>query len=221
MKIKSLLVWCVLLVLLAPSPAQAHTLLSELLLKMLLSDVVLAPPEGAFQSHEAHFRPISGGEVVPGFEFNQLEVPLAINSTIINRAVEPSPRLYVRRGFAYAFDPALGTFTRQAGTFGSLFGERALTIGRGRWNVGFNFQRATYDTLEGKRGLGKTAKSRSISCIRTSIQHNNTAGQTPAPFFEGDVIQNWMSLDLTSSVFSAYVTTASPIGWTSASSFQS
>ena len=68
---------------LAPAPAQAHTLLSELLLKMLLSDIVLAPPTGPFSSHEAHFQPIlTSGEVASGFQVNQLEVPLAINSII-------------------------------------------------------------------------------------------------------------------------------------------
>ena len=202
MKIKSLLVWCVLLVLLAPSPAQAHTLLSELLLKMLLSDVVLAPPEGgAFQSHEAHFRPISGGEVVPGFEFNQLEVPLAINS-IMAAQLATIPLGSSSGGFSYTYDPALGTFSRESSTFGSAWVERALTAGRGRWNLGFTFQRATYDSIEG-RDLDN-------GDVRVHLVHQdccgtrNAPGLPPNPFFEGDVIENRLSLDLTSSVFSAY-----------------
>jgi len=57
--------WAVLF----PGVAQAHDLLSELLLKVLLSDIVLAPPAGPFQSHEAHFRPIlNTGEVASGFQ---------------------------------------------------------------------------------------------------------------------------------------------------------
>jgi hypothetical protein len=139
------------LLLAAPAPAAAHTLVSELLLKALLSDVVLAPPAGPFASHEAHFTPVlRPGEVAPGFELNQLEIPLAINSVIASQ-LSTVPLGSSSGGFAYTFDPALGTFSRQSSTFGSAFAERALTAGRGRWNLGFNFQRATYDSLEGQR----------------------------------------------------------------------
>ena len=51
MKAARLVLALVLCLLLAPAPASAHTLLSELLLKILLSDVVLAPPAAPFQSH--------------------------------------------------------------------------------------------------------------------------------------------------------------------------
>ena len=130
-----LVVRCVVLtawLLLLPAPAAAHTLLSEMLLKILLSDIVLAPPQGPFQSHEAHFRPITGpGEVAAGFEINQLEVPLAINS-IMAAQLATIPLGSSSGGFSYTFDPALGTFSRESSTFGSAFVERALTAGRGR-----------------------------------------------------------------------------------------
>jgi hypothetical protein len=202
MKTKSLLVSCAVLVLLTPSPAQAHTLLSELLLKMLLQDVVLAPPEGPFQSHEAHFRPIIAGEVASGFEINQVEVPLAINS-IMAAQLATIPLGSSSGGFSYTYDPALGTFSRESSTFGSAWVERALTAGQGRWNLGFTFQRATYDSLEG-RDLDN-------GDVRVYLVHQdccgtpNAPGVPPNPFFEGDVIENRLSLDLTSSVFSAYV----------------
>jgi hypothetical protein len=187
------------MLLLVPQIAMAHTLLSEMILELLLSDIVLAPPTAPFPSHEAHFRPLLGNEVAPGFDVNQIEIPLGINSTIISQ-LSTIPLGSTSGGFAYTFDPSLGTFTRQAGTFGSLFGERALTIGRGRWNIGFNFQRGTYDSLEGKRLDGG---------IKVYLVHqdNDPANgtQLPTPFFEGDVIENTMSLDLTSSVMSPFV----------------
>ena len=146
---KRILVALVVCLLVAPA-AEAHTTLSQLLLKALLSDIVLAPPSGPFTSHEAHFQPvIRPGEVAPGFEINQLEIPLAINSMIASQ-LATVPLGSSSGGFAYTFDPALGTFSRQSSTFGSAFVERALTAGRGRWNAGFNFQRAVYDSLEGK-----------------------------------------------------------------------
>jgi hypothetical protein len=53
-------------------------------------------------------------------------------------------------GFSWTFDPALGTFNRVSSSFGPVFSERALTIGRRRLNVGANYQRATFDKLEGQ-----------------------------------------------------------------------
>ena len=188
---------------LLPQRAQAHTLLSELLLKLLLSDIVLAPPTGPFQSHEAHFQPIlSTGEVATGFQVNQLEVPLTINS-IIAAQLATIPLGSSSGGFAYTYNPALGTFSRESSTFGSAFAERALTAGRGRWNIGFNFQRATYDSLEGKDLRNGD--------VRVYLVHQdcctpaNTEGAPPMPFFEGDIIENRLSLNLTSSTFSAFV----------------
>ncbi|HSC26903.1 MAG TPA: transporter [Vicinamibacterales bacterium] len=189
-------------VMLLPARASAHTLLSELLVKVLLSDIVLAPPQGPFSSHEAHFQPIIGGDVAAGFEINQLEVPLAINSIIAGQ-LATIPLGSSSGGFSYTFDPTLGTFSRESSTFGSAFVERALTAGRGRWNIGFNFQRATYDTLEGK-DLDNDVKVYLVhqDCCGTP----NAPGVPPNPFFEGDVIENTLSLDLTSSTFSAFLT---------------
>ena len=92
MKIRSLMAVLAITLCLAQAPVGAHTLVSELLLKLLLSDIVLAPPEGPFSSHEAHFQPvIRPGEVAAGFEVNQLEVPLAINSIIAARTNSATP----------------------------------------------------------------------------------------------------------------------------------
>lgn len=189
--------------LLVPPAAEAHTTLSQLLLKALLSDIILAPPSGPFTSHEAHFQPvIRPGEVAPGFEINQLEIPLAINSMIASQ-LATVPLGSSSGGFAYTFDPALGTFSRQSSTFGSAFAERALTAGRGRWNAGFNFQRAVYDSLEGKNLKNGD--------IRVYLVHQdccgtvNQAGQPPDPFFEADLIGNQLWLQLSSSTFSAFM----------------
>lgn len=53
-------------------------------------------------------------------------------------------------GFTWTFEPVSGTFTRASDSFGPIFAERALTIGRNRLNVGMNYQRVTFDHLEGK-----------------------------------------------------------------------
>jgi hypothetical protein len=53
-------------------------------------------------------------------------------------------------GFSFTvLDPVAGTFSRNSASFGPVFADRALTTGRGRLNVGVNYQRATFDSLEG------------------------------------------------------------------------
>ena len=52
-------------------------------------------------------------------------------------------------GFAWTFDPSMGVFTRTTGSFGPIFAERALTVGRGKLNFGINYQRASFDEFEG------------------------------------------------------------------------
>ena len=52
-------------------------------------------------------------------------------------------------GFAWTFDPSNGVFTRTTGSFGPIFAERALTVGRKKLNFGINYQRATFDEFEG------------------------------------------------------------------------
>ena len=53
-------------------------------------------------------------------------------------------------GFSWTFMPGTGTFSRATESFGPIFAERALTVGKGRMNVGFNYQRTTFDKFEGR-----------------------------------------------------------------------
>jgi hypothetical protein len=51
--------------------------------------------------------------------------------------------------FSYAWDSELDTFVRSDLSLGSLFAERAQTLGRGRFNFGFSYQHVGFDTLDG------------------------------------------------------------------------
>jgi hypothetical protein len=51
--------------------------------------------------------------------------------------------------FSFAWDRELDTFVRSDLSLGSIFAERAQTLGRGRFNVGFAYQHVGYDTLDG------------------------------------------------------------------------
>jgi hypothetical protein len=50
-------------------------------------------------------------------------------------------------GLTFAYDPETAAFARSSKSFGSMFSERALTVGRSRWNVGISMQSAEYDSL--------------------------------------------------------------------------
>ena len=52
--------------------------------------------------------------------------------------------------FSFAWDRELDTFVRSEQSLGSIFAERAQTLGRGRFNVGLSYQHVDFDTLDGE-----------------------------------------------------------------------
>jgi len=87
-------------------------------------------------THSAHF--------VSDFqsEFPQFNSALA---TQLLALPLPSPA----SGFTYSFDPSLGVFTRSTQSFGPILAERAETIGKKKFNLGFSFQRFGFDSISG------------------------------------------------------------------------
>jgi Putative MetA-pathway of phenol degradation len=79
----------------------------------------------------------------------QLAAALTMNN-LVGAQVSSFPLGSSAGGFSWTFDPALGSFSRVSPSFGPVFSERALTIGRRRLNVGINYQRGTFDGMEGK-----------------------------------------------------------------------
>jgi len=53
-------------------------------------------------------------------------------------------------GFTWNLDTSLGTSTRASNSFGPIFAERPLTIGRKKLNVGANYQHVSFDHLNGR-----------------------------------------------------------------------
>jgi hypothetical protein len=53
-------------------------------------------------------------------------------------------------GFTWTLNPGIGAFSRSTNSFGPLFAERAMTVGRGKMNLGVNFQHTTYKSFEGR-----------------------------------------------------------------------
>lgn len=160
----------------APSPARAQDVpLSDLLVDLVQSDVRLAPPTVGF-SHEAHFIPGADQQIAPFFFNQQLLVQLGT-----------FPIGSPSGGFSYMFDSASGTFERATETFGPAFADRALTIGRGRFSFGANFQYSKYTTFEGA--------DLDNGDIKFYLRHQPIGGF----FFEGDLVEAALNLDVSSS----------------------
>jgi hypothetical protein len=185
---------------LCPAVAAAqHTPLGLILPELLGQTITLQASTLADQNHTAHFRP---GE-------SQLEVPAQVNGALLT-LLSTYPIGTPAGGFTYIFDPALGTLTRSSDSFGPSFAERALTIGRGKVNIGFGYQHAAYDTFEGlnlrQRGLTFYIPHNDC-CSPGAAGATRPDGSRLTPPFEGDVIEAQLALDLvsdTSTLFASY-----------------
>jgi len=194
-----------------PARAQQNLPLAQLLPDLILRDITLnspplpagvpGAPEGL--THTAHFSPIEAGElnnpvvgIVQGF------------TTQMATQFATFPLGSSSGGMSYVFDESVGTFRRASMSFGPLFAERALTIGRHKLNAGFNYQRTSYNRFEGQ-GLDDGS-------IKFYLRHNDcctvvlTPGVAPGFIlttvpngtrintpFEGDLIEASLSLKAT------------------------
>jgi hypothetical protein len=161
-----------------------ETPLAEILPQLIQAEVRLAgpPPGSPFPSHEAHF--------IPGQD--QALTPFLFNQSIVSQ-LATLPLGTSAGGFSYTFDQSLGTYTRNSNSFGSAFAERALTIGRGRWNIGANYQHVEFDSYEG-RDLDDGS-------IRFYLTHQLSGTD---PFFEGDLVEAALSMRLKADTFALF-----------------
>ena len=103
-------------------------------------------------------------------------------------------------GFSFTTDSMTGEISPSSQTFGPAFAERAITLGKGQFNVGLAFQAASFDSFE-----GVPLDSGGLSFIR---QHNNCCPNpgvnSPTeptdfnPAFERDLLQSNLRLDINS-----------------------
>jgi outer membrane putative beta-barrel porin/alpha-amylase len=119
---------------------------------------------------------------------------------LINAAVATQlttyPVGYSSGGFTYTFDPTTNTDRRTSPSFGPSFAERPQTIGRGHWNFAANYQRMTFDSLDGRDLTGQ---------IHFYFQHNDCCGQPPGgtpnvPVFEEDIIETTLNMELSADI---------------------
>ena len=72
----------------------------------------------------------------------------AINQALVGQ-LATFPLTSPSGGFSFEYNQALGTFERTTDSFGSLFAERALTNGKGKWTAGVSYLSAEWDSIDG------------------------------------------------------------------------
>src|SRR5215208_6334937 len=186
---------------LAASPATAQELpLAQVLPDLIRRAIVLQSSTVVTGfPHSAHFQPLLNDPANP-----VIAIVEGFNSQMATQ-FSTFPLGSSSGGITYVFDEAVGTFRRSSSSFGPLFAERALTIGRGKLNAGLNYQHTSYDTFEGQN-LGDGS-------IKFYLRHQDCCGfldpstltgfrQVPDgtrldPPFESDLIEAALSLKAT------------------------
>jgi len=192
-----------------PAPAQ-HLPLAQVLPDLILRDIVLLP--GVLGPvHTAHFSPLTNDPNNPVIGIVQ-----SFN-TQMAKQFSTFPLGSSTGGLTYVFDETVGTFRRGSPSFGPMFAERALTIGRRKLSVGFNYQHTSYNTFEGQNLDDGSIKFylRHQDCCTFNLLPNppysefsqNPNGTRLTVPFEGDIIQASLFLKATTdttAVFANY-----------------
>jgi hypothetical protein len=185
---------------LTASAARAQQIpLAELLPELILREIIVQSPVSGL-SHVAHFSPIEANEP----SNPAVAIVQAFNGQLATQFAT-FPLGSSTGGFTYVFDESLGTFRRGSSSFGPLFAERALTIGRRKLSAGFNYQRTSYDTFEGRNlddGSIKFYLRHEDCCTILNPGPNfifrvQPDGTRLVPPFEGDLIEADLSLKAT------------------------
>jgi hypothetical protein len=172
----------------APAAAQESNHAAALLLDLIAASSVNATDTSGATPvvHQPHFLPGLALELAP----RELNKALATQLTTF-----PLPSS--AGGFAYTTDPGTGEIRPSAATFGPVFTERALTIGRRRLDFGLAIQSTSFSSFEGA--------DLEAGDIKFVLQHNNccpaanSSPTTPTDFtpeFERDLLQSNVSLDI-------------------------
>jgi len=182
--------------------------LSRLVANLVFAEVVLAPgpattPPIPGTPHTAHFSPFNPlfgidtpTQAILDSQFRQ--VPELIRQA--NAQLATFPLGSSSGGFAFRFDPELGTFSRTSESFGALLTERALTLGRGHFSYGTVYQHSSYDEFENLslRDADIVFYYPHNDCCPGQSQFGVPGGDDSllTPAFEGDVLRNALTVDL-------------------------
>jgi len=158
--------------------------LSDLVPELFDRTIVLSNPE-----HAAHFLDESS---------RLLSLGNSVNEAVASQ-LSTFPLASPGGGLTYEYNPDVGVFERTSDFLGSLYGQRARTVGKNIWNVGVTSFQVDYDSLDGI--------DLSSGEMEFQLTHLDVAGPGQDLFFEGDLINAQIQLEvssLTSLVFATY-----------------
>ena len=167
--------------LVSTSPAEAGDLASIIPNLFGVGGITLAPPAVGF-SHVPHFQVSSSQQLT---SLNE-----ALKGQLANIPL-PSPA----SGFTFQFDPVLGTVVRSTEGFGPIYADRAETIGKGRFSLGFGYSHFDFDSLDGKNLHDGE--------LQLTFHHDPIGEKLGLPpfFFERDTITAAIRADITADFF--------------------
>ena len=131
------------------------------------------------QSHDAHFRSQSNAQAT----LRQLNAGIAAQLATF-------PIGSSSGGFTYTFDETLGVYNRTTQSFGPIFAERPLTLGKNKFALAVNYQHASWDRFEGRDLSGGELP------LYLTHEDTNRDGGSLNLFFEGDIIKSDLAIDL-------------------------
>ena len=204
---KRLPVLVIALVLLVPrfSFAQASEGLAKLVPDLFLIGITLPGADNPGAPHAGHFtlgNPTFGGSQ-PASQVNAATV-MAIEAfgDRFRSQIANVPLGSSSGGLTYVYDSKSGTHTRRAQSFGPAFTERAITIGKGRSNVGFTYQHSTFDDF-----AGEDLRDGSIRFYLPHTDCCSAAAPPPSalvPGFEGDLVEAKLNLKASNDTFAFF-----------------
>lgn len=166
--------------------ASAQSLeLDDFLTGILRDGVVLSPPASGV-NHEAHF---IGGDS-PQFGALQ-QVNQEMSWQLSNFPLSSSAG-----GFAYELDLEMGVLVRPTKSFGPIYGERPLTVGRGRFNLGMSYTHFSFDHLDDIDLQGGE-----MELVFTHADTDND-GNNIGNYIEGDVVTAALAIGVESRITS-------------------
>jgi len=183
-----------------PVSAQTPSGVAGLLPNLILNGIRL--DAGTPVPHDAHFTPLNelyeGTDPRSGaaFKLDAAEVVLNFNRLLATQFAS-FPIGSSSGAFSFQIDESTGLPVRRTRSFGPSFGERSMTLGRGRFSVGAAYQHTSYNQFEGE--------SMNDGSIQFLLPHNDCCpaqvglqatgdGNLLNPGFESDIVTVRLSL---------------------------
>ncbi len=183
-----------------PARAQAPDSVAGLLPNLILNGIRL--DAGIPVPHDAHFTPLNelyvGTDPRSGqaFRIDAAEVVLNFNRLLATQFAT-FPLGNSSGAFSFRTDESTGLPVRNTRSFGPSFGERTLTVGKGRISTGFSYQRTTFDSFEGEdldNGAIQFVLPHNDCCPAQVGLQATGDGNLLNPGFESDVVTVRVSL---------------------------